>query len=134
MNIRSLMKEYMDECDKRSRNLTGSTLPSVLREDHHLPLIPKKNEWQVVDGPERLTRSFSFKSLQQRALFVEYLFEMEEQTNHSAKITIEGLDVTVEIWTHDLNRVTELDKEYASSCDKMYDDVILVRFLEDERF
>lgn len=134
MDIHSLMKEYMDECDKRSRNITGTKLPSILNEDHHLPLVPKKSEWQIADGPERLTRLFSFKTLQQRALFVEYLFEMEEKTNHSAKITIEGLDVTVEIWTHDLNKVTELDKEYANSCDEMYEDVILVRFLEDERF
>ena len=54
--------------------------------------------------------------------------EIEEKTNHFAKITIEGHDVTVEVWTHDLERVTELDTEYAKSCDEIYDDVVLVRF------
>lgn len=132
MNIRALMKDYMNECDDRSRTAFERSIQGLLNENHDLPVVAAQQEWEVADGPERLRRKFSFKSLQQRALFVEYLMEVEEKSGHFAKITIEGRDVTVEVWTHEINSVTELDKEYASDCDSIYDDVILVRFTGNE--
>ena len=128
MNISSLMKNYINECEDRSRSSLERDLSDMLNENMELPVLASKRSWEVVDGPERLRRKFSFESLGQRTLFLEYLLEIEEKTQHFAKITVEGYDVTVEVWTHDLERVTELDKEYASSCDSIYDDVVLVRF------
>lgn len=128
MNISSLMKNYINECEDRSRSSLERDLSGMLNENMELPVLASKRSWEVVDGPERLRRKFSFESLEQRTLFLEYLLEIEEKTQHFAKITVEGYDVTVEVWTHDLERVTELDKEYASSCDSIYDDVVLVRF------
>lgn len=128
MNISSLMKNYINECEDRSRSSLERDLSDMLNENMELPVLASKRSWEVVDGPERLRRKFSFESLEQRTLFLEYLLEIEEKTQHFAKITVEGYDVTVEVWTHDLERVTELDKEYASSCDSIYDDVVLVRF------
>ncbi len=122
------MKNYINECEDRSRSSLERDLSGVLNENMELPVLASKRSWEVVDGPERLRRKFSFESLEQRTLFLEYLLEIEEKTQHFAKITVEGYDVTVEVWTHDLERVTELDKEYASSCDSIYDDVVLVRF------
>lgn len=132
MSISSLMKRYMDECDKRSESLVTPGIPRILRENSSLPLTPVENYWKVVDGPERLIRVYSFDSLQQRTLFLEYILEVEERDQHFAKITIEGLSVTIEVWTHDIDRVTELDKEYAKNCDNIYDDVVLVRFSDYE--
>ena len=128
MNISSLMKNYINECEDRSRSSLERDLSDMLNENMELPVLASKRSWEVVDGPERLRRKFSFESLEQRTLFLEYLLEIEEKTQHFAKITVEGYDVTVEVWTHDLERVTELDKEYASNCDSIYDDVVLVRF------
>ena len=132
MDIASLMRKYMDECDNRSRTLVEQGVPRILREGSDLPVAPVQNSWSVVQGPERLIRKFVFSNLQQRTLFLEYLLEVEEKEQHYAKITIEGLDVTVEVWTHDIERVTELDKEYAGTCDSIYDDVMLVRFTDYE--
>lgn len=128
MNISSLMKNYINECEDRSRSSLERDLSGVLSENMELPVLASKRSWEVVDSPERLRRKFSFESLEQRTLFLEYLLEIEEKNQHFAKITVEGYDVTVEVWTHDLERVTELDKEYASNCDSIYDDVALVRF------
>lgn len=128
MSIRALMKDYMNECDDRSRTSLERNLRNLLNESSDLPVVATEPTWEVVQGPERLRRKFSFDSLQQRALFLEYLLETEEKTGHFAKITIEGHDVIVEVWTHEIERVTELDKEYASDCDSIYDDVVLVRF------
>ncbi len=132
MDITSLMRKYMDECDDRSKTLTRAGIPGILRESSELPLEAVEESWKVVQKPERLARKFTFDSLQQRTLFMEYLLEVEEKNQHFAKITIEGLDVTVEVYTHDIQRVTELDKEYAGTCDSIYDDVMLVRFTDYE--
>ena len=69
--------------------------------------------------------------MSQRALFIEELMSLEEESAHNAKITIEGLQVTVEVWTHDVNQVTELDQEYASDCDILYKDISLIRFSDE---
>lgn len=132
MNISSLMKKYIDECEEHSRSRARLDIPRVLRENRDLPLEPVQNSWSVAQGPERLIRKYSFDSLQQRTLFLEYLLENEEKNQHFARITIEGLDVTVEVWTHDIERVTELDQEYAGNCDGIYNDVMLVRFTDYE--
>ena len=132
MNIRALMKDYMNECDDRSRSSLERNLRGLISENVELPVVAMEQMWEVVDGPERLRRKFSFESLQQRTLFLEYLMETEERNGHFAKITIEGHDVTVEVWTHSIDRVTKLDKEYASDCDSIYDDVVLVRFTGNE--
>ncbi len=132
MDITSLMRKYMDECDDRSKTLTSAGIPGVLRESNELPLEAVEDSWKVIQKPERLARKFTFGSLQQRTLFMEYLLEAEEKSQHFAKIIIEGFDVTVEVYTHDIQRVTELDKEYAGTCDSIYDDVMLVRFTDYE--
>jgi len=128
MKIGTLMKEYMEDLENRSRYSSASLLPESLRASADVPIIAKENVWSVQPNPERLTRKFVFQSTQHRALFIEELLSEEERTGHFGKITIDGLEVTVEVWTHDIDRVTELDHEYAGSCDQMYDDVSLVGF------
>lgn len=131
MDIRSLMNDYLNECDVRAKSKASINVHGLIREST-LPLQVVSNVWEVADDPERLCRKFSFDSLDKRALFIEHLTEIEQKTQHFAKITIEGYDVTIEVWTHDVNRVTELDKEYASDCDSVYDDVTLIGFTDYE--
>ena len=49
-------------------------------------------------------------------------FEQEEMGHH-ARIIIEGSDVKIETYTHNVNEVTELDKELAGFCDNLYRDI-----------
>ena len=131
-DILSIMEGYIQESEDRTKKFPGGEPFGLITEQLDLPLKAHKNSWEVVKSPERLRRTFSFDDLRQRALFVEYLMEIEEKTQHHAKIILEANDVTVEVYTHDIQRITELDKEYAKSCDDIYDDVILVRFPEYE--
>ena len=129
MKIRTLMKEYMEHTTSREEAVRNRFLPeSFGLVSSDLPVVPSTNDWSLAHQPERLLRTFVFQNLQQRTLFLEELMSAEEAHGHFAKITIEGLDVTVEVWTHDLGMVTELDKEYAHNCDVLYDDVSLIRF------
>ena len=131
MKISTLMKDYLDTNSKResgiNRRLLSEAVSGMRAE---LPVAPVANNWQIAQSPERLFRKYEFDNMKQRSMFVEELLSLEESSGHFGKITIDGLSVLIEVWTHDLNRVTELDKEYASDCDVLFDDVSLISFRE----
>ena len=129
MRVSALMKEYFDSQAQSEKRNDARLLPESFGSlPADLPLVPQRTDWSLQYDPERLHRIYKFDNMSQRALFVEELMSLEGESGHNAKITIEGLQVTVEVWTHDVNRVTELDKEYASDCDVLYKDVSLIRF------
>lgn len=131
MKISDLMRDYLDDHSQKQRGINRRLLSESFADLHtDLPVAPVENKWVFVSNPERLLRKYQFKNMGQRALFIEELLSLEEVSGHFAKITIEGLSVLVEVWTHDLDRVTELDKEYASNCDVLFDDVSLMGFAE----
>jgi len=123
------MKEYMKSQTLNESKINNRLLPESFRSlSTDLPIAPSSTDWSLQYDPERLHRVYEFKNLSQRALFVEELMALEESSGHHAKITIDGPRVTIEVWTHDLDRVTELDQEYAGNCDILYNDVCLIRF------
>lgn len=131
MKISDLMRDYLDDHSQKQRGINRRLLSESFADlSTDLPVAPVENKWVFVSNPERLLRKYQFKNMGQRALFIEELLSLEEVSGHFAKITIEGLSVLVEVWTHDLDRVTELDKEYASNCDVLFDDVSLMGFAE----
>ena len=103
-------------------SILGNLSPSSVGE---LPVAVSKSEWMVVnDGEvERLTRVFSFDDPKMVKDFVTHLIFEQEDMGHHARIIIEGGDVKIETHTHDVNEVTELDKELADFCDDLYRDI-----------
>ena len=127
--ISTLMRSYMDAQSLNERRVSSRLLPESFGQlPADLPIAPAATDWSLQYEPERLHRVYEFQNLSQRGLFVEELMALEERSGHYAKLTIEGTRVTVEVWTHDLNRVTELDQEYAGDCDVLFNDVSLIRF------
>ena len=126
MKLSTLMREYIDEGDRLSSRHNRGLLPESFGSLHNMPVEVAESNWKVLESPERLARKYSFKSYMQKLHFLEEIFAEEERTGHTAKITIDGPEVTVEVWTHDLDRVTELDKEYAGTCDMLYKDITLM--------
>ena len=95
-----------------------------LHEAIELPVAPSRSEWELLEGPTRLSRLFEFESKKQLAFFLDQLLEYEDTTGHSGKISIEGTIIMIEIYTHDVNNVTELDIEYAKTADEIYIDAL----------
>jgi pterin-4a-carbinolamine dehydratase len=127
MKISTLMKEYIDRSDSVSHNYAQRLIPESLKSFQNVPIVPSsQNEWTLHDHPERLVRLYTFGSHYHRNMFIDEILTREEETGHEAKITVEGMSVTVEVWTHDVERVTELDQEYAGFCDTLYNDVSLI--------
>jgi len=122
--LKSLMENYFDN------STTRKVRPAFLKEikgthDLDLPITADKSSWVVSSDPERLMRIFEFPSIDLRNYFLSELLAYEQEFAHYAKICAEGTEVIIEVYTHDLMRVTELDKEYANQCDVIFEDLKL---------
>jgi len=123
MKLDKLMREYLGESVPQRNPLKDIMPPDLVCETTSLPVQATEVSWVVEEGPERLVRTFHFPDLSTRNWFVSEIMEKEKETDHYGKILVEGNDVKIEVQTHDLNRVTELDQEYAEYCDDVFGDV-----------
>ena len=125
--LHTLMKDYLHESETKSRSNVPSGLFDQLTESvDDVPVQVEKSEWAVVEQPERLARKYKFDDTSTRNWFLRELLEDESNNGHHGKITIDALEVIVEVWTHDVDAITELDIEYAGRCDDIYGDVALL--------
>jgi len=123
--VSGLMHEYLCEPSNRSmireiKELSDTTVP----ED--LPITAKRGgDWDMLDEPtQRLRKSFKFDDTFRLIAFINEVLEYQNEVNHDGKIIIEGDKVTISVYTHRTNLVTEIDMEYAKSVDEIHDDVM----------
>ncbi len=125
--LHTLMKDYLHESETKSRGSVPRGLFEQLTESvDDVPVQVEKSDWSVVEQPERLARKYKFDDTSTRNWFLRELLEDESNKGHHGKITIDALEVIVEVWTHDVDAITELDIEYAGRCDDIYGDVALL--------
>jgi pterin-4a-carbinolamine dehydratase len=127
MELRDLMTKYLHREEQDLYDPLRSIFPvGLLTEGEELPLTVDVATWQIAENPERLVRIFEFGAIPTRNMFITELLEMEKDTGHHADILIQGLTIRIDVYTHDLMRVTELDKEYADYCDDIFQDISLL--------
>jgi len=81
------------------------------------PIVPRTETWSVFQSPERLSKTFEFKNRERMKIFLSDLLNFEDEYGHHGKITVDHLTVQVDVYTLDLNRITNLDREYAKIVD-----------------
>jgi pterin-4a-carbinolamine dehydratase len=91
----------------------------------------ESNVWRNDAESGRLICDFEFDAPQQLTRFVIEVLDFQEDAQHHGVITIEPGTVHVEVWTHTLNDVTEIDHEYANELTDIYKDVIDVMSIDD---
>ena len=90
----------------------------------YLPIAAKsESKWFTKQSPERLCRTYEFSNRNAARSFINELMDYEDRQNHHAEIKCKGPMVTIEVYTHGVDCVTELDKEYANETELIYDDV-----------
>jgi len=104
-------------------------VPTLIRElagepEPEVDLDLKSNEWNMLHDPNRLARQFDFDDASIMRRFVTEVLSFQEDANHHGSLLIENDSIRVEVWTHDVNDVTELDREYASELSDIYGDVM----------
>ena len=110
----------------RSRSTSEDNYPMKLLSEMSVPVVARKNfpeKWEVLELPRRLARKYKFPNRKKLKHFVEELFEYEDKVNHHGKVTVDYETVSIEIYTLNLNSITELDYEYAKMADFIYQDV-----------
>ena len=95
-----------------------------------LPVEPREREAPVVamerwrEAGGALHKTYKFRQINNRVAFVMGLLAYEEGVEHHAVITIDHDEVSLKVTTKDIDRVTELDKEYARYADVLFRDLV----------
>lgn len=122
-SVSGLLREYFEGFESPTSTMRPM-YPEFPVDTRSLPVVPKESDgWNVLKDPERLHRVFTFADRNQLRLFLNEVLLMEEDKQHHGDITVSGMSVTIEIFTHQINSVTELDKEYASEVDAIRKDI-----------
>ena len=116
-HLKNLHEEFIDTA---RRPMNFNRLP-VIPTYSDTPIIPT-NRWATIQNS--LNKTFSFRLKEQKNDFVRQLLIHEEEVGHYATITITKDDVALKLSTGDVDKVTELDKEYARWADELYKDVV----------
>ena len=120
--LTEMMADYFDDHEtiRSDRHGLLGTAQTVAK---HLPIRPKTSTWQVGRNPRCLLKRYEFTGHDAYSAFLREVLEHESETGHVGKLLCEYPSITVSVSTHDLDDITELDKEYAQSCDRIYEDV-----------
>lgn len=95
-----------------------------------LPVMPRGRDVPVIatdkwkKSENSLIKTYKFISNELRNDFVRQLLIHEETVGHHATMTLQYESITLTLQTHDVEQVTELDKEYAKAADELYKDVV----------
>lgn len=126
-HLKRLHESYID---KARRPMAFGKLP-IAPLASGVAIIPV-DRWETVDSPKRLHKAYKFISNNLRNAFVEGLFDYEKKIGHNAKITVEEYKVTLDVYTKDIDQITELDKEYAQYADVLFKDTVYNAAIENE--
>lgn len=117
MNLKKLHEQFINNAN---RQMTFGNLP-INPKEQNTPIIVT-NKWKTND--KVLTKTFQFQRKGDKDKFVIALLEYEAETEHNAIIRISEGAVTLELFTKDLDKVTEIDKAYAKFADVLFKDVV----------
>lgn len=112
--LTSIMSEYFSHGNNR---ILSEALPK------EVPIQAKKSNWKITEDNTSLFRQFDFDDQKIVKYFVNELLSLEESLNHHGLILIDDKSVKVKVKTKILNKVTEIDIEYASHLDKIFDEI-----------
>ena len=118
MRISSLMQGYFEEGPRR----LVTEAPG-----RDLPISPKEDKWERIADPESIRRTFSFTSHKNVADFLADVLQMQDEMGHQGKMLVDGNRVKCQVTTDSLQRITELDVEWAAAVDEIYKNVESVR-------
>ena len=116
MNVSDLMKNYFNEPAKVRHLVEVSTAA--------LPVEPvKKNTWEHLKNPDLIQKVFHFENSKQLVYFLEDVIQLQDIMSHHGKLLIDHLAIMIQINTKDLERITDLDVEWAAKVDEIYEDI-----------
>ena len=115
----NLMESYFSTSEGKSSLLQEKVETTIPKS---LPIEPtKKNTWKKLDGPERLSKIYKVTDRNKFNNIIMDILELQNETFHDGRITIQFPKIKLEIWTHDLMSITEVDLEWTRKIDQIFD-------------
>lgn len=121
--LTEIMGGYLDGTDEVSVTGRDFSPPFRLVASNRMPVVPKNHGWAEDKERRCLTRRYDFKDHNRMSDFIHELLHYESETGHYGRIECDFPAVTINVKTHDLDSITEVDRDYAAQCDRIYDDV-----------
>lgn len=109
-----------------NETMRGRLDRQVVNESFDLPVKIEKTTWAHFAGPNRISKNFDFEYVEQLKFFLLGLIDQFDVTHHPIKLALDDMTVTIELYTRDIDDVTEVDIEIARLCDDLYNDSLYV--------
>ena len=121
------IKEDFDFTDGM-KNLFSNNFQGV-RDIPELPVEPDQSNWSEISDFEKtfIQRIFKFNNHKHLRYFVSEILTESDRMVHHPTLNVEKDTVTMILYTHDINDVSERDLELSKYADDVYDDV---KFIE----
>ena len=89
-----------------------------------LPVRKKESlDWETRDDPPRFYKKIKFKNHDRFLNFIIAILQYEDSVKHNAKIIIGYPDVIIQVWTHGLESITDMDREYCREVDSILEEL-----------
>jgi pterin-4a-carbinolamine dehydratase len=113
--VSALMAEYYD------KQIQGDMISEgPFRITQKLPITPReRSKWVRKSSPNRLCREYELKE-DDFNNFVADLLDMQMDMQHHASIKLEYPKIIIEVLTHGIMDVTEVDKKWARTAEEIY--------------
>lgn len=121
--VSDLLSTYFDE-EPSKGFLVEHSLQNARTISSGMPVKPYTFSWETHQSPERFSKTYVFQDRNRLIDFVRELLIFEDQFKHHGDHRISVNEVTVEIYTHDVNRITNMDQEYTKHVDQIHKDVL----------
>ena len=105
----------MDITQKKCKPCEGNMPP--LAEEQANELLKQIPGWEIKDG--HVFRQFKFKNFRESISFVNKVAEIAEAEGHHPDMAIHYNKVTIELWTHAVNGLSENDFIVAAKINKI---------------
>jgi 4a-hydroxytetrahydrobiopterin dehydratase len=105
----------MTFAEKSCKPCRGETL--AMSNEEAGSLLKEFMGWSLVDG--HLHKDFKFKDFMESIGFVNNLAEVAEKEDHHPNISIQYNKVSIDLWTHAINGLSENDFILAAKMDKI---------------
>jgi 4a-hydroxytetrahydrobiopterin dehydratase len=98
---------------KGSPALAGGPLAALLTE-----LGSLSNGWDPAGG--KLRKTFTFPDFRSALRFVDQVGAMADEVDHHPDVELSWGKATIQIWTHTVGGLAEIDFVFAARCERIY--------------
>ena len=113
--VSTIVASYYDEMIQRERIVENSFRPR-----RALPIKAiEKSKWYKKENPRRLCREYKLFGDKYNN-FINDILDLQSDLQHHAKIILEYPLINIEVWTHDISEITEIDQKWARRADQIF--------------